>query len=231
MVLTSNVTHPPTKEAYVYGILREAILNCDLKPGEKLVIDRLSEEMGMSPIPIRTAIQRLEAEGLVIIKPHAGATVAPVSPESITELFTLAAALESIVVRLLAPKITSAELDKMRVIVRAMDQAAAKLEGQTWLRLDYEFHISMAQFSDAALLADFTQKTHETWLRLCQCVFVKTGPLRMEEAQREHQRMVSLLEERDAPTLEDLIVKHYRLSLQAYQGAFRDDSSGRTSGG
>ena len=54
-------TAPPfqTKEEYAYQVLRQAILQCELAPDEKLIIDRLSVEMGLSQIPIRAAIQRL----------------------------------------------------------------------------------------------------------------------------------------------------------------------------
>ena len=230
MALTNNISQPPTKEAFAYDVLREAILNCDLKPGEKLVIDRLSKEMGMSPIPIRTAIQRLEAEGFVTIEPHAGAKVAVVHTGSIVELFTLAAALESIVMRLLAPKITSAELVELQAIVVAMDQAIDNQDARTWLRLDYEFHTKLAVLSGMTLLVAFTQRTHETWLRLSRCVFTGDRPLRMDEAQDEHRTMMTLLEQRDAPALEALVVKHNRLSLQAYQVTYKDIIAGdRTS--
>lgn len=71
-----------TKEEYAYDTLRAAIGHCNLRPGEKLVIDSLSLELDISPIPIRVALQRLQAEGLVEIKPHTGAIVSPISPIS-----------------------------------------------------------------------------------------------------------------------------------------------------
>ncbi len=87
---------PPfqTKEEYAYQALRQAILRCELPPDEKLVIDRLSVEMGLSQIPVRAAIQRLQTEGLVVINPHSSATVAPLSPAKIDEVFTLLESLE-----------------------------------------------------------------------------------------------------------------------------------------
>ena len=87
---------PPfqTKEEYAYQALRGAILRCELPPDEKLVIDRLSVEMGLSQIPIRAAIQRLQTEGLVVINPHSSATVAPLSPDKIDEVFALLESLE-----------------------------------------------------------------------------------------------------------------------------------------
>jgi DNA-binding GntR family transcriptional regulator len=75
--------HPPkyrTKEEYAYDVLRRAILHCQLQPGEKLVADNLGATLGISPIPIRAALQRLQAEGLVEITPHTGVVVSQLSP-------------------------------------------------------------------------------------------------------------------------------------------------------
>jgi len=84
----SQRKHYQTKEDYVHDILRESILNCDYEPGEKLVIDRLSEELEISTIPIRASIQRLGMEGLVIVKPHSPAQVSPITINMIQETLT-----------------------------------------------------------------------------------------------------------------------------------------------
>ena len=76
-----------TKEEYVYDTLRAAIMRCELKPGKKLVMDNLSVELDVSPIPIRGALQRLQAEGLVEIIPHTGAVVSAISPDTVNEIF------------------------------------------------------------------------------------------------------------------------------------------------
>ena len=76
-----------TKEELAYINLRNAILSCELPPGEKLVIDRLSEELGISQIPIRAAIQRLQTEGLVLIHPHSSPVVTTLSPDKVNEVF------------------------------------------------------------------------------------------------------------------------------------------------
>jgi DNA-binding GntR family transcriptional regulator len=212
---------PITKEEYVYNVLREEILSCARRPGQKLVIDRLSGQMGTSPIPIRAALQRLQAEGLVAITPHTGATVSPVSPDSIAEIFTLSAALESIVMRLLISKISLTDLGRLRAIVAEMDGALAAEDGQAWSTLDFEFHIAMAGLSGTTLLADFITRTQETWLRLSRCYFSPAGPpQRMAQAQAEHQQMLTLLAQRNGPALEALVVEHNRQALQAYQILF-----------
>ena len=181
-MLTQPSSRPTTKEEYAYNLLREEILSCERQPGQKLVMDRLSEELGTSPIPIRAALQRLQAEGLVLITPHTGATVSPIAPDTIAEIFTLAAALESIVMRVLVVKINPTDLNRLRAIVTALDDALATGDGHACLTLDYDFHITLARLSGMALLTTFATRTQESWLRLSRCHFSQAGPQRMAQA-------------------------------------------------
>ena len=72
---------PTTKQQRVYDTLRERILSGAYGPGFRLVIDAVAAEVGVSTVPVREAIRRLEAEGLVIYRPNVGAQVAPAEPE------------------------------------------------------------------------------------------------------------------------------------------------------
>lgn len=220
MLGKQSLPSPATKEEYVYDVLRIAILNCELRPGTRLVMDRLSEELGTSPIPIRSALQRLQSEGLVEIIPHTGAAVADLSPGAITELFTLAAALESIVMRVLAPSITLSGLEQLQQLVTSLDDVITGAEDNNWTSWDLAFHSMLANMTGMTLLAEFATRTHTAWYRLYNCYFNQAGPLRMEVAQVEHKRMLSLLADRNGPVLEALVVDHHRSTLQAYQAAY-----------
>ena len=68
------------KQQRAYTELRERILSGAYSPGFRLVIDSLADELEVSTLPIREAIRRLEAEGLVVFRPNAGAQVAPADP-------------------------------------------------------------------------------------------------------------------------------------------------------
>lgn len=220
------IARPTTKEEFVYNVLRAAILRCELLPGERLVMDRLSHELGTSPIPIRSALGRLQAEGLVAITPHTGAMVSPIPRDTIAELFTLLAALESIVMRLLAPKITPSEIETLLDLVNNMDGALAAEDSQAWSDGDFDFHTTMAAQAGMALLFDFTTRTMESWLRLSRCHFSQAGPQRMVQAQAEHRQMINLLAQHNGPALGTLVVDHNRLTLQAYQALMTADGVG-----
>ncbi len=87
---------------FVRERIRGQILDGRLKPGARLVEDRLSAELGVSRVPVREALRSLSAEGLVRLEPHRGATVVEVTPEMVAELVEVRALLEGQNARLAA---------------------------------------------------------------------------------------------------------------------------------
>lgn len=215
--MNGQISKPTTKEAYVYQVLRSAILNCELRPRQKLVIDHLSQELAVSPIPIRGALQRLQAEGLVDIRPHAGAAVAPLHLEHIGEIFTLLTALEQTAVRLAAPQMDEEKLGPLTALVEEMETAANQSDPQRWSALNADFHLALAQLSGMPLLVEFTRRTLENWLRLSRCTFSQVGILRLRQAQAEHRQMVALLARGDTVGLVELVDRHNQSAHEAYQ--------------
>ena len=206
-----------TKEAFVYEVLRQAILRCELKPGAKLVMDQLSIELDVSPIPIRSALQRLQAEGLVEITPHTGAVVSAISTDMVAEVFALLETLERIAFHIAAEKASSQDLARLRQSVQAMDQAVEAGDSQGWSELNSRFHRQIAALSGMDLLEEFTQRTLDRWDRLSRCFFSEVISVRMAQAQAEHRQGLQLLEKRDVQGLEKLAAQHNRRAQKAYQ--------------
>jgi DNA-binding GntR family transcriptional regulator len=206
-----------TKEEYVYEVLYSAILKCELKPGERLVMDHLSKELGTSTIPIRAALQRLQAEGLVEITPHAGAVVSVVSLDMIAELFALLEALERVAFRAAAEKAGEADIAALESILSQMDQALEQEDTRRWSDLNTAFHRTVAEITGMNLLLEFTNRTLDSWNRLNRCYFEQVGSLRMRQAQAEHHQMVILLTRRETNSLEELATRHNRLAYEGYR--------------
>src|SRR5439155_11021812 len=87
--------------------IRELILRGDLKEGEPVRQEALSERLQVSRVPVREALVQLEAEGLLTYAPHHGAVVAKLSLDEISELFALRALLEVDLLRRAIPQITA----------------------------------------------------------------------------------------------------------------------------
>lgn len=220
MLKTSLSIHQ-TKEQYAYSSLRNAIIRCELAPGEKLVIDRLSAEMGLSQIPVRSAIQRLQSEGLVVINPHASAVVTPLPPEKIEEVFSLLESLERSAFRSAAQKRTDEDLRSLAELVAQMDVVITEPNPENWLILNSTFHRRIAAITSMPLLIDFTNRTLDEWERISHHYFANVTSARLPKAQREHHKIITLLRNRDGDALDELASMHNRAANQSYQALLR----------
>ena len=116
-----------TKQQFVYTTLRESIIRSELPPGTRLVIDDLARQFKVSIIPVREALRLLQSEGLVLSVAHVGATVAPISRASVTEVFTLLEGLEVVAARVAAERATPADFETLSGYVAEMEVAGANL--------------------------------------------------------------------------------------------------------
>jgi DNA-binding GntR family transcriptional regulator len=215
--MPSRPTLPQTKEQYAYAALRDAILRCEIAPGEKLVIDRLSAEMGLSQIPIRAAIQRLQSEGLVIINPHASAVVAPLEAEKIDEVFALLESLERVAFKFAAQNRTADDLSALEELVRQMDLVIEKTNHKEWLALNSAFHCRIAAITAMPMLIDFTNRALDEWERISHQFFANVTSARLPKAQTEHHQILKALRTRNIEALEKLAGKHNRAANRSYQ--------------
>jgi DNA-binding GntR family transcriptional regulator len=105
----------------VYGVLREAIVTGAFAPGEWLRQEALAEAIGVSRIPVRTALLQLEAEGLVSFHPHRGARVRTLSAAQIDEIYRLRMLLEPYALRLSMARMRPERVERLREIAAKLD--------------------------------------------------------------------------------------------------------------
>jgi DNA-binding GntR family transcriptional regulator len=215
-----------TKEEYAFELLREAILDGELRPGDKLVIDHLSEELKISTIPIRSALQRLSMEGLVEIQAHSPARVAAISLEMVAETFALLAALEEIAFVNAALMLTEQGLRKLHDLVVTMEQTISSGETASWMDSNIAFHREIAEQTGLPLLIEFTNRTLDQWRRLSHCYFDEMPPGRIRQAQAEHLEILELLETKQVEALVVLARQHNQRALQAYKRLMQNRSKG-----
>jgi DNA-binding GntR family transcriptional regulator len=128
------------KQERVYAALRERILGGVYGPGYRLVIDRIADEFGMSALPVREAIRRLEAGGLVMFRPNAGAQVTPAYPGQYAESMTVLAVLEGYATAQAAPHMTPADLDELEAATEEMLSAMQRLDVAGFSEANRRFH-------------------------------------------------------------------------------------------
>ena len=95
---------------HAYEQVRAAIVENRYAPGQRLIEQRLAAELGLSRTPVREALRILEAEGLVVSERNRGATVRPLSPTEVVDLYGLRIRLESYAAELAAERIADQEL-------------------------------------------------------------------------------------------------------------------------
>ena len=203
-----------TKQEMAYQALRTSIMRCELHPGDRLIIDEISRQLGVSHIPVREALHQLQSEGLVVNIPHTGATVAPISPNDVEEVFSLMEGLERIALRFAANRMNADDLELLRTAVSEMDQAAANGDGEQWGALNSRFHREIARIADMQLLRDFTARTLDQWDRVRRYYNILSG--RIGRAQQQHHDILAALESNDLERLEVLSTIHNREALEAY---------------
>jgi DNA-binding GntR family transcriptional regulator len=203
-----------SKKGLVYESLRAGILEGELKPGSRLVIDELAEDLGVSQIPVREALQKLQADGYVEIRPYIGARVTEIHASSITEIFILLEAMEVISGRAACEQMSEDDLDELAAIVRTMDGSQDDPEG--WSHENVHLHQFICERSETPLVGVLVGKVLDQWDRLRRYYLNDVFADRIRIAQKEHLSLLDALRSRDPDQVERVIREHNQGALQAY---------------
>lgn len=132
---------PLTNAEYAYRSLHQKILRGELKPGERLRINELTKQLGISNSPVIEAMRRLEQDGLVESRPNAGVRVQRWSAEDITSAILTREALEGIAARLFVLQANDAQREKLTLLNQHFHQAVQEQSDPLlWTEADAAFH-------------------------------------------------------------------------------------------
>ena len=145
---------PTTVSDYVTNRIRDAILEGTFALGSRLDQQQIAEEMGVSTIPIREALRRLEANGLVHIHPRRGAFVAEFSQKELIDIKRIREMLEELATRLAAPRLDADQLDRLTALNTRMAKLTAGAKAATWSELNREWHFMLYSASDSPILIE-----------------------------------------------------------------------------
>jgi DNA-binding GntR family transcriptional regulator len=135
-----RIADPPSLTALAADELRAMILRGDLAPGDRVVENRLTAELGISRPPLREALRVLEHEGLVVQTPRRGASVRELTLQDIYEIVTLREDLEAMAVRLGVPVRDPALLAPLHEAVEILERQAAAGAEDTAVEDTVRFH-------------------------------------------------------------------------------------------
>lgn len=188
--------------------VREAILEGRLRPGSRIRQQALARQFGVSRIPVREALQRLEGEGLVTLVPHSGARVARLDIVECTELYRMRELVEPMALGESTPNLTDRQLAELRGLVNAIEQSSA--DPARWLELDRRFHLeSYAGAPMPRILAMIERFWNQT--QQYRRAYMATGSGdKFATANFEHRLILEALELRDSDDAADRQRSHIR---------------------
>jgi DNA-binding GntR family transcriptional regulator len=200
-----------SKSEQAFEILKKRIMDGTYGPGHRLVIDQLVREHGISSVPFRESLRRLEAEGWVEIKPNVGALVRTFDTNAWQQGLCLVARLGGYATALSAPRLTSEDLTAARTLNRQMGEALAAFDPARFGTLNREFHILLASRADDPRLLDMVANE---WARLelIRKSAYWYAPGRAQAALAEHEGILELIEAGASPDAIEAAAKQHELN-------------------
>ncbi|MEU6606338.1 GntR family transcriptional regulator [Streptomyces shenzhenensis] len=204
-----------SKAEQSFRILKERIMDGTYGPGHRLVINQLVREYGISSVPWRESLRRLEAEGWVEIVPNVGALVRTFDTNAWQQGLSLLARVGGYATALSAPHLTKDDLAAARLLNRRMGEALAAFDPAQFGRLNREFHELLASRAGDDRLVTMVRNE---WARLE--VIRKSAfwyaPGRAEASLAEHEELIAIIEAAaDPETIETAARQHELRTVDA----------------
>jgi len=190
-----------------YGVVREILLEGGrYRPGEKISVEELSRELGVSRSPIWAAVARLEAEGLVTVVPRQGVFLRRFDPEAVLALYQTREALEGMAARLLAARSTPEMRARLSAsVVRQWDHLS-RGDVTAYHAAAQEFHQEVIQGAANPVV----EKMLASIYGQARCVHLAPPLERLIENCRDHEKLVATLEDGDPDRAEIAARLHVR---------------------
>ncbi|MGN6218936.1 MAG: GntR family transcriptional regulator [Microbacterium sp.] len=198
-----------SKSEQAYEWLRERIARHEYGPGYRLVLGPIADGLGMSVVPVREAIRRLEAEGLVTFERNVGARVAVVDESEYVFTMQTLGLVEGAATSLSAPLLTAADLDRAAQINDRMARLLDDFDPHLFTQLNQQFHSVLYEPCPNPHILDLV---HRGWSRLSGLrdstfAFV---PGRAHHSVDEHAEIVDLIRTGADPLEIELAARTHR---------------------
>lgn len=204
------------KAQLAYDWLTTRINDGTFGPGYRLVLDQIARDISMSPVPVREAIRRLEAEGLVTFARNVGAQVAMLDPTEYEYTMQTLGVLEGSATALSAQYLTADALARARRINADMAETLTHFDPARFTALNRDFHSVLYSTCPNPHILDLV---HRGWNRLSVLRESTFGfvPGRAAESVAEHSHLLDLIERKAASIEIELAARNHRLAtLEAF---------------
>ncbi|MGJ5892342.1 GntR family transcriptional regulator [Streptomyces niveiscabiei] len=219
-MLTSGLPHgsvprlerPGPLRDRVYEALLELIITRALRPGQHLVESELAGHLGVSRQPVREALQRLNTEGWVDLRPAQGAFVHEPTEEEADQLLTVRTLLEAEAARLAAAQPTDAGLAELRDIHEQGLDAVARDDVDAAVALNARFHAVIMDLAGNTVLTGLAAQVD----RRVRWYYTPIARQRGRKSWDEHRELIAAIAERDEERATRLMREHTEHTRRSY---------------
>ncbi|GAA3320717.1 GntR family transcriptional regulator [Arthrobacter ramosus] len=205
-----------SKSEQAYAAVKARIVEGIYTPGYRLVLAKIAEDLGVSVVPVREAIRRLEAEGLVKFERNVGATVSGIDPTEYLYTMQTLSIIEGAATALSAPLIGAADIARARAVNAEMRDCLEHFDPVRFTALNQDFHSVLFEHCPNPHILDLV---HRGWNRLAsiRASTFRFVPGRAQESVKEHESLLQLIESNaDPDTIEQAARRHRSATLDAY---------------
>ena len=202
-------TDPPrgSMKERAYEEIKRRLMSGDYPPGSFLSERQLADKLGMSKTPIKAALERLEAEGLIAVSPQQGIVVREMSLQEIADQYEIRAALESFTMKTLAGRLSPEQVKRLRANLDAQAKLRGGGELAKGVELDAAFHTMFPEFLGNQEIIRVVGQLREKMQRVLTQVF-RLCPNRIDTSYAEHEAIAQAVIAGDGSKAADLIVAH-----------------------
>lgn len=199
----TNLGTIPTASDVILKFIRDSIMDGTLDEGEPIRQDDVARMFNVSKIPVREALKRLEAEGLVAFQRNKGAIVTSMSEPEIVQIFEVRAILESSALRFSIPHMTESTFERAQGYC---DAFAEETNVGRWAELNWQFHSCLYEDAQRPYLINMIRSVND---RIERYLRVQLSLSRGQEiADREHRQILDLCRKRDVEGAAKLVHNH-----------------------
>jgi DNA-binding GntR family transcriptional regulator len=195
----------PSSERAYRG-LRHQILIGRLSPGQRLVEMQLAAQFNVSRTPIREALKRLIAEGLVATNSRNALVVREFDETEVEDIYAIRESLDGLAARLAAERATEADLARLRLVMELMDESARAERSDSVVHLNIKFHELLYAAGQNNRLASIGGSLQDAVQRYSSMVFSDHDRVRAVLA--EHEAIMAAIESGDADAAEQAARRH-----------------------
>ena len=218
--ISQNLLEHKDLSTKVYDLLFNWLITKKVKPGDRLIEEKLAKQLNISRTPIRAALSRLSQDGLIDLIPRKGGSVKKLNARDVEEVYELREVLEGLAVRLSGQKLTEKDLNNLKELLKQSKTLLSKDSATQLAKLDSEFHRVIIRNCDNERLTEFFDSLYN-FVQIFR-VMGYYRPIRAKQAWKEHAKILEALAKRDINKAQELMEEHIKNTKEYISGDFED---------